>query len=691
VTPSRRLAPPLVALAAWLGVAWLAFRSNPDATTRVLGRMGFAVAPRPGLVYLALAVSVLAVGSAIAIVRGLLPRGADVPRIRWEAGLVGLPLALALARVSGGVASPAVVAVALAVLALSRSRGLLVGAGAGALAIVALVAGVKTGTGPTVIAATLLVGVGLLPAWIAERGAGRVDEARQRTSQLERFLARRATPAGVASAPGTLRAEVIRAYAEDAERRQQAVVRDLLEDVRELHGADLAVYWRFTRERDLLEAAAWTGDGGRPGLHEVEGGTHVDWAAREGLSALDATSGRASVAAVPVLLTEGEVLGALSVHRSGGLKSPADRLRAWMPRHAVQLARLAALMETTGDLSRDAVKTRAIIGAALAFQDTRDEFTLAREICQTALEVTGGSRAALVQWNAVARTGRVAFTTADEAPTPNRPLAESSFVAERCLEGKALALEDARSAVAGRVLLYDDEPAVDVGSLGFYPLRDRDDVVHGAIVVADAKRGKVRIDDIRNVDLLGRFASFALDNVWEIAEVERRARTDQLTGLFNRRHFDEEIKRLKVLRNPVSCSLVIADVDFFKKVNDTYGHDGGDAVLRAVAATFREGIREQDVCARFGGEEIAVLLPSTPTGGAVELAERLRQALERRVIRHAGKEIRVTASFGVANFPESARTWEALFAVADKALYEAKRDGRNRVKSSPAVVEPAAT
>lgn len=692
----RLPAPPLVALAAWLGVAWLVVHRTGGVRAGALGRAGLAAAPRPALVWLALAVTVLAVAAAIAIVRGRIPRGLDLPRIRWEAGLVGLPLAIALARVSGGVASPAVVAVALAVLALARSRGLLIGAAAGTLALAALVLGDKVAAGPVVIVATLLVAVGLLPAWIAERGAGRVHEARERAQQLERFLARRATPASTRAIPGTLRADVIRKYAADAERRQQEVLADLLEDIREVQGADVAIYWRFSRDRMTLEARAWTGGGQRPELAGTAGGTHVEWAAREGLTALDAAIGkRATVAAAPVHLTDGEILGALSIHCDAGLKSPIERLRVWLPRHALQLSRMAALLETAGDATRESINRQAIIAAALDFHDQRDEYTLAREICRTALQVTGGTWAALVQWDALARTGRVAYTTVDEGPGPARVLAPHSVIADRCLEAKAMALEDARSEVAGRVLLCDGEPSADVASLGFYPLRDRFAVVHGAIVVADGRRGKVRIDDIQNVDVLGRFASFALESVWRIADVEQQARTDQLTGLYNRRHFDEEFGKVRARAQratlPEPCSLVIADVDFFKKVNDTYGHDGGDAVLKAVARTFRDRVREVDVCARFGGEEIAVLLPSTPLAGALELAERLRLALEAQVIRHAGRDIRVTASFGVASFPETARTWESLFVGADRALYEAKRSGRNQVRSSPPVAEATAT
>jgi diguanylate cyclase (GGDEF)-like protein len=168
--------------------------------------------------------------------------------------------------------------------------------------------------------------------------------------------------------------------------------------------------------------------------------------------------------------------------------------------------------------------------------------------------------------------------------------------------------------------------------------------------------------------------------------VTHRSRTDQLTGLYNRRAFDEKLGqiRMEYQRYGQPCSLIIADVDFFKRVNDTYGHDGGDAVLQAVAATFRENVRVVDICARMGGEEIAVLLPQTGMQGALESAERLRQALEARVIRHAARELQVTASFGVACYPETAGTWDGLFSAADRALYEAKHDGRNCVKSAEA-------
>ena len=109
-----------------------------------------------------------------------------------------------------------------------------------------------------------------------------------------------------------------------------------------------------------------------------------------------------------------------------------------------------------------------------------------------------------------------------------------------------------------------------------------------------------------------------------------------------------------------------------------------------VAQTFQEGVRNVDTCARYGGEEIAVLLPQTSMDGARDFAERLRKAIESRVVLHAGREIRVTASFGVATYPDSVGTHDALFPTADRALYQAKAEGRNRVRCAvPGTVQKA--
>jgi diguanylate cyclase (GGDEF)-like protein len=171
----------------------------------------------------------------------------------------------------------------------------------------------------------------------------------------------------------------------------------------------------------------------------------------------------------------------------------------------------------------------------------------------------------------------------------------------------------------------------------------------------------------------------------EREQLIQQASTDVLTGVANRRHFHEFLEehfRLAA-RYGTPLSLFLADLDHFKALNDSYGHLVGDEVLRAVAQRMRTVLREADLLARFGGEEFVVVLPSTSLDGAVQGAERVREALMARPIEAAGHEIPVTASFGVSAYRADAlMTPEWLIKEADLALYEAKRSGRNCVRTS---------
>lgn len=166
-----------------------------------------------------------------------------------------------------------------------------------------------------------------------------------------------------------------------------------------------------------------------------------------------------------------------------------------------------------------------------------------------------------------------------------------------------------------------------------------------------------------------------------------QAATDGLTGLLNKRSLEEAIARdlARADRSNTSLGLVMLDVDFFKRVNDTHGHQAGDEVLRAVAEVLSSSLRTGDVAARYGGEEFVAVLPGSDRDGAIVVAERIRTRLEQMAVQTESGPLHVTASFGVAAVGGTGcRTGSReLIARADTALYEAKRAGRNRVVAAP--------
>jgi diguanylate cyclase (GGDEF)-like protein len=176
-------------------------------------------------------------------------------------------------------------------------------------------------------------------------------------------------------------------------------------------------------------------------------------------------------------------------------------------------------------------------------------------------------------------------------------------------------------------------------------------------------------------------AAVALDNARLHDIVQRQAITDDLTGLVNRRRFiealDAEIERAR--RFGAALTIVLADLDNFKQVNDEFGHHGGDVVLRAFADLIRSHVRDVDVSGRIGGEEFAILLPDTDAAGAARVAERMRSSLNEVAIPLSeGATIHVASSFGVAELARD-QSGDDLLRAADAALYRAKDEGKNRV------------
>ena len=205
-----------------------------------------------------------------------------------------------------------------------------------------------------------------------------------------------------------------------------------------------------------------------------------------------------------------------------------------------------------------------------------------------------------------------------------------------------------------------------------------------ARIVRDAKTGQMSrlIVTMRDIDDRKQFEE----------QMAALAMTDGLTGVLNRRAFDDALSREweHTVRTTGQMSLLLLDIDHFKDFNDTYGHQAGDDCLRVVAAAIRNTLwRPNDILARYGGEEFAVILPDVDASGAVEVAERIRQAITDMKIPHLKSQAgrgKVTASIGVATALSRSggtiRMPEGLLLAADTALYKAKRNGRNRVDTA---------
>jgi diguanylate cyclase (GGDEF)-like protein len=274
---------------------------------------------------------------------------------------------------------------------------------------------------------------------------------------------------------------------------------------------------------------------------------------------------------------------------------------------------------------------------------------------------------------------------ADAGRASVRPNA-SAPLEQVALTGTVDGLEEAVRAAEAKVLETGEpcEATVDGVAALSHPMRRGDDA-HARVsgVVSVARRDRAFSDAERELfHYLAEQAAVSIENVGLHETVERQAVTDELTGLFNRRRFQEamatEVERSKRFGQPVG--LVLLDLDDFKAVNDTYGHQQGDLVLREVARVLRETSREIDEPARYGGEELAVVLPGTDLEGAYNLAERVRAGIEELALPLLDGDgvLRVTASFGVATLPGSADGMRDLVAAADEALYRAKRAGKNR-------------
>lgn len=228
--------------------------------------------------------------------------------------------------------------------------------------------------------------------------------------------------------------------------------------------------------------------------------------------------------------------------------------------------------------------------------------------------------------------------------------------------------------------MYHVGGSVPVRSFVGVPLIARDHVI-GVISMQSYQPDFYDEEQIRLLETIANQAAIAIENARIFKRMKQLAITDSLTGLYTRRHFTSlgqmELERAVRYGHPLAVLMV--DIDFFKQVNDTRGHSVGDQVLQAVAATCRSELRQSDIIGRYGGEEFAIILPQTSPEGAYATAERIRSLVELNPISTTRGKIFVTASLGLVVMDDKLTSLELLLDCADRAMYTAKRSGRNQV------------
>ncbi len=188
--------------------------------------------------------------------------------------------------------------------------------------------------------------------------------------------------------------------------------------------------------------------------------------------------------------------------------------------------------------------------------------------------------------------------------------------------------------------------------------------------------------DLQFLSVIGYQMAASLKHFQRLSSIRNMATYDTLTGLYNRRYFEErlEVEAQKCFHSGISLSLVMVDIDHFKKVNDTFGHTEGDQILCKISSLLKNSVRKKDTVARYGGEEFILILPEAALEQSFVIAERIRQLVEKTLFEVGRAQVHLTLSMGISNFPSHrVKSKEELIKMADQALYDAKRGGRNKV------------
>ncbi len=461
--------------------------------------------------------------------------------------------------------------------------------------------------------------------------------------------------------------------------RFATLLRDVLEDIRGQHGSQAVATWRSVDGAGELDRIC-----GEPGAMDDLGDALrrlVRWSMGERMVVFGPDGDAPRVVVAPIALAGERAEGALIMVFDAPFDGDRALLKQWMLRHGTRIRLLDELLVARHELARTNRRVRHILREVAQWDAAATDDALATQYCALVASLLAADGTALVRWDDETARGTVVAAVGDCIELIDRIADSDSLVADACRENVPGIWHDVGGPEIGRLNVVARAVALHRGAVLIHPLRRRREVI-GAVLAVSRVSGALEPSDMRTLSLVDAAATSRLVASWRLAEVTQRAVIDGLTGLTNRRGFESAMAtaREEADRYGWQTSLLLVDLDHFKEVNDTYGHEAGDAVLRAVSRVLRERVREIDLCARVGGEEIAVVLKNTSAAGALELAQRLRAAIDSLRVDVAGQLVRVTASIGVATHPTVVPEWDALYRSADHALYASKNGGRNQVR-----------
>jgi diguanylate cyclase (GGDEF)-like protein len=341
---------------------------------------------------------------------------------------------------------------------------------------------------------------------------------------------------------------------------------------------------------------------------------------------------------------------------------------------AIQNERIFVQLERSKVEQGKLYEAAKALGAALSEKDVLDAGV------RSAQKIAAFDLAAVTLYDEPSKTHHVVAATGEIEDLVGSKIHHNTGLVSMVVQNKFPLPYRGEYDASRQVVLTKNFPWPKVPSLLVLPLLLHEQPL-GTLILGAKRRGAFG-DHVRpTLEVLASHFAVSLANARMVAKLEQLATTDGLTGLLNKRAMLDAAtqKTAAAARFDRKLSVLVVDIDFFKKVNDTHGHDVGDVVIKGLGDVLRRHKRTTDLVARFGGEEFVVLCEQTDERGAVLLAERIREELGKTTFHSDQGPVRVTCSVGVATFPEAGSSWEALFKSADEALYVSKRSGRDRV------------